>query len=160
MLGNFAHRPTMCHLIKSCFFQSANDLCTRPFRLSPYLIESDVLAGHALLPLIFAVSLLLHDRDTLLGMSADRILQRLSSSPSLFTPLQVPPHPLQVCTHNSRVGRLLHVSSTTSCLRLACLLVSLHILTKLNRVCVIELNAHPKGLLTSRTLCPIDATLI
>lgn len=114
------------------------------FQTLTLLIESDVLAGHALLPLIFAVSLLLHDRDTLLGMSADRILQRLSSSPSLFTPLQVPPHPLQVCNHNSRVGRLLHVSSTTSCLRLACLLVSLHILTKMNRVRVIEFELTSK----------------
>lgn len=114
------------------------------FQTLTLLIESDVLAGHALLPLVFAVSLLLHDRDTLLGMSADRILQRLSSSPSLFTPLQVPPHPLQVCTHNSRVGRLLHVSSTTSCLRLACLLVSLHILTKMNRVRVIEFELTSK----------------
>ena len=114
------------------------------FQTLTLLIESDVLAGHALLPLVFAVSLLLHDRDTLLGMSADRILQRLSSSPSLFTPLQVPPHPLQVCTHNSRVVRLLHVSSTTSCLRLACLLVSLHICTKIARVCVIEFELTSK----------------
>ena len=90
------------------------------------MVWDHFLTGHHLLPLLFAVALLMRDRKKLLNMPADMILERLSSSPSVFAPLQLAPHPRQEREIKELLEKAGHLSRTLPLAILDSALIGLH----------------------------------
>ena len=90
------------------------------------MVWDHFLTGHNLLPLLFAVALLIRDRKKLLNMPADLILERLSSSPSVFAPLQLAPHPQQEREIKELLAQAGHLLRTLPLAILDSALIGLH----------------------------------